>query len=77
MSQKELNRRHRRWIKLIEDYDCVIHYHPEKANIVVDALSQKNKAVESDPIIWDEKESTGLRKICVQLDIGPEWFLLA
>lgn len=50
----------------------MIHYHPGKANIVVDALSQKNKVVENDPIVWDEKESAGLRKISVQLDIGPE-----
>jgi len=72
-----LNIRHRRWIELIEDHDCVIHYHLGKANIVADALGQKNKVVENDPIVWDEKESAGLRKISVQLDIGPEWLFLA
>ena len=25
----------------MKDYDCVIDYHPEKANVVVDALSRK------------------------------------
>ena len=40
-SQRELNLRQRRWIKLIKDYDCVIDYHPGKANVVVDALSRK------------------------------------
>nr|GEW41015.1 reverse transcriptase domain-containing protein [Tanacetum cinerariifolium] len=38
---KELNIRHRRWLELIADYDCEIRYHPRKANVVADALSQK------------------------------------
>ena len=29
-------------MKLIKDYDCVIDYHPEKANVVADALSRKS-----------------------------------
>ena len=29
-------------MELIKDYDCVIDYHPEKANVVVDALSRKS-----------------------------------
>ena len=28
-------------MELIKDYDYVIDYHPEKANVVVDALSRK------------------------------------
>jgi hypothetical protein len=48
MSQKELNMRQRRWVKLIKDYDCVIDYHPDKANVVVDALSRKGKIVMND-----------------------------
>ncbi|GJW76223.1 putative reverse transcriptase domain-containing protein [Tanacetum coccineum] len=35
--------RQRRWIELLSDYDCVIHYHPGKANVVADALSRKDK----------------------------------
>nr|GEY51638.1 reverse transcriptase domain-containing protein [Tanacetum cinerariifolium] len=31
----------RRWIELFSDYDCEIHYHPSKANVVADALSRK------------------------------------
>ncbi|GJW63389.1 putative reverse transcriptase domain-containing protein [Tanacetum coccineum] len=42
-SQKELNMRHRRWIELFSDYDCEIHYHLGKANVVVDALSRKER----------------------------------
>nr|GEZ20035.1 reverse transcriptase domain-containing protein [Tanacetum cinerariifolium] len=35
-----LSIRHR-WIQLFSDYDCEIHYHPGKVNVVVDALSRK------------------------------------
>ncbi|GKC23076.1 putative reverse transcriptase domain-containing protein, partial [Tanacetum coccineum] len=33
----------RRWIELFSNYDCEIHYHPGKANVVVDALSRKER----------------------------------
>jgi len=45
MSQKELNMRQRRWVELIKDYDCIIDYHPGKANVVAYALSRKDKAI--------------------------------
>jgi hypothetical protein len=32
-----------RWPKLIKDYELEIHYHPGKANVVVDALSRKSQ----------------------------------
>ncbi|GKA13953.1 putative reverse transcriptase domain-containing protein [Tanacetum coccineum] len=38
LDQKELNMRKRHWLELLSDYDCEIHYHPGKANIVADAL---------------------------------------
>nr|GEU68173.1 retrotransposon protein, putative, Ty3-gypsy subclass [Tanacetum cinerariifolium] len=40
LDQKELNMRQRRWLELLADYDCKICYHPGKANVVADALSQ-------------------------------------
>jgi hypothetical protein len=34
--------RQHRLLELIKDYDLEIHYHPRKANVVVDALSRKS-----------------------------------
>ena len=41
LTRKELNLRQRRWLELFKDYDCIIDYHLEKANVVADALSRK------------------------------------
>nr|GEU75641.1 putative reverse transcriptase domain-containing protein [Tanacetum cinerariifolium] len=43
LDQKELNMRQRRWLELLSDYDYEILYHPGKVNVVVDALSQKER----------------------------------
>ena len=45
-----------KWLELINDYDCAINYHPEKENIVVDALSRKerlNLITHSEKLIKD------------------------
>jgi hypothetical protein len=41
-TQSNLNLRQRRWLELIKDYDLGINLHPGKANVVVDALSQRS-----------------------------------
>ncbi|GJW41712.1 putative reverse transcriptase domain-containing protein [Tanacetum coccineum] len=35
--------RQHRWLELLSDYDYEIHYHPRKANVVADALSQNER----------------------------------
>ncbi|KHN21022.1 hypothetical protein glysoja_034144, partial [Glycine soja] len=39
---KELNMRQRRWLKFLKDYDFELSYHPDKANVMADALSRKS-----------------------------------
>ncbi|GJR01179.1 putative reverse transcriptase domain-containing protein [Tanacetum coccineum] len=36
--------RQRRWLELLSDYDCDIRYHSGKANVIVDALSRKERS---------------------------------
>ena len=42
-TQRDLNMRQRRWMEFLEDYDFTLHYHPGKANVVLDALSRKSR----------------------------------
>ncbi|GJX60530.1 putative reverse transcriptase domain-containing protein [Tanacetum coccineum] len=50
LDQKELNMRQRRWLELLSDYDCEIHYHPGKArkeeNIGTEDLGGMIKKIE-------------------------------
>ncbi|XP_012472464.1 uncharacterized protein LOC105789640 [Gossypium raimondii] len=39
LTQKELNLRQHHWIVFLKDCDCTIEYHPDKANVVANALS--------------------------------------
>jgi hypothetical protein len=41
-TQPDLNMRQQRWLELIKDYELEIHYHPGKANVMVDDLSHKH-----------------------------------
>ena len=43
-NQNELNMRQRRWLELINDYDCKINYHSSKANVVAKVLCKKSAA---------------------------------
>ncbi|GJS07658.1 putative reverse transcriptase domain-containing protein [Tanacetum coccineum] len=43
LDQKELNMRQRRWLELLSNYDYELRYHPGKANVVADVLSQKSR----------------------------------
>ncbi|XP_059650534.1 uncharacterized protein LOC132296340 [Cornus florida] len=43
--QMNLNNGQRRWVEYLEDYDFNLQYHPGKANMVANALSQKSHGV--------------------------------
>jgi hypothetical protein len=59
-TQPDLKMRQRRWLKLINDYELEVHYHPGKANVVTDALSRKHRcnhiAVQSQSTCCDPEE---------------------
>jgi hypothetical protein len=40
-TQDDLNLRQHRWLESIKYYDLGINYHPEKANVIADALIHK------------------------------------
>nr|GFA06877.1 putative reverse transcriptase domain-containing protein [Tanacetum cinerariifolium] len=48
--QKELNMRQRRWLELLSEYDCDIHYHPGKANVIVDTLTRKPENIKKEDV---------------------------
>ncbi|GKG06187.1 hypothetical protein Tco_0326273, partial [Tanacetum coccineum] len=56
----------RRWIELLSNYDCVIRYHPGKANVVADALSKKDK----EPIRFAKFEKSKERRLATELGYG-------
>nr|GEV34100.1 reverse transcriptase domain-containing protein [Tanacetum cinerariifolium] len=65
-SQKELNMRQHRWIELFSDYDCKIRYHPGKENVVVDALTRKERV---------KPKRRGLDEMIEQISDGTLYYL--
>jgi hypothetical protein len=73
-TQLDLNMRQRRWLELIKDYDLEVHYHPEKANVVADALSHKVHCnhLELEPV--SDPLCEEMRKLNLEV-VGKEIFM--
>nr|GEU70242.1 putative reverse transcriptase domain-containing protein [Tanacetum cinerariifolium] len=66
LRQKELNMRQPRWLEVLADYDYGICYHPGKANIVADALTQ-NEALKEENV-----KNENLRGMDRSFEIRPD-----
>jgi hypothetical protein len=64
-------------VELIKDNDCVIDYHPRKANVEVDALSRKGKSLVGNTGIKEQGSLVELKKMSLRLSVGLEESLLA
>jgi hypothetical protein len=64
-------------MEVIKDYDCIIDYHSGKANVVVDALSRKNKAFIGSLLMRGDRELLELGELNVHLDVTSGGILLA
>ena len=60
-THRDLNMRQRRWMEFLEEYDFTLHYHPDKANVVADALSRKSRGALAsiDSREWRMLETVG------------------
>jgi hypothetical protein len=75
--------RQRRWIELIKDYDLGIQYHPDKANVVADALSREPCSLNAllktrQPALGEEFEKFRLELVShgflANLEVRPTLF---
>jgi hypothetical protein len=78
-TQSNLKLRQRRWLELIKDYYLGINYHPGKANVVADALSQRSHVsqlvVDSMPFeLCEEFDKLNLRIVSntevMEMEVG-------
>ena len=48
-------------MEYLEDYDFTLHYHPDKANVVANALSRKSRGVLAGVVSreWQMLETVG------------------
>ncbi|GKB13647.1 reverse transcriptase domain-containing protein [Tanacetum coccineum] len=72
LDQKELNMRQRRWLELLADYDCEIHYHLGKANVIADALSWKERIKPLQATKEENIKAENLRGMDKAFEVHPD-----
>ncbi|GJV17037.1 reverse transcriptase domain-containing protein [Tanacetum coccineum] len=77
LDQKELKMRQRRWLELLAYYDCKIHNHPRKANVVNALGTQLDMSTAYHPETDRQSERTiqtlkDMLRACV-IDFGKGW----
>ncbi|KAH9671844.1 Endonuclease [Citrus sinensis] len=76
-TQRELDLRQRRWLELVNDFDCSINYHPGKANVVADALSRKSSGCMAHLITMQSPLVKDLRRCGIEVVAHGQADLLA
>ena len=52
-TQRDLNMRQCKWMEYLEDYEFTLNYHPDKVNVVANALSRKSRGVLASITSWE------------------------
>ena len=62
---------------MIKDYDCSINYHPGKANVVVDALSQKSFGFSTVLLTTQNEIIEDLERMGIEIVMGNSQVFMA
>ena len=62
---------------MIKDYDCLINYHPGKANVVADALSQKSSSFSAALLTTQKEIIKDLERMGIEIVMGDSQIFMA
>ena len=69
--------RQRRWLEHIKDYDCLINYHPVKANVVADAFSRKPSGFSTALLTTQKEIINDLDRMGIEIVMGDSQVFMA
>ncbi|XP_059627263.1 uncharacterized protein LOC132270069 [Cornus florida] len=73
MRVEDAGTRQRQWVEYLEDYNFDLEYHPGKANVVADALSQKSRGTLAGLAIRKWKMLESLAEMGLQCFDDDDW----
>ena len=53
-------------MKFLKNYDCMLNYHPEKVNVVADALNRKVQVASLMVREWHMLEEISVWNLCLE-----------